>query len=160
MSRLRKWRSLSWADRRLVLQATGMLVRARFRLPSIDFRPEPALAADAGPASPEATMLPRAQAVARLVGMAAAVSPVAVACLHRSLVLWSLLRREGIPCRLRLGAAETGTGPFEAHAWVECAGVALNEPEAYLARYSPFGRAVVPVDRGRVRWRPTRRRPS
>ena len=91
--------------------------------------------AQAPPASSTAA-LARAQHVARLVGIAATHSPIRVACLHRSLVLWWLLRRDGIPCQLRLGA-HAGAGQFEAHAWVQCAGVALEQRPAHGARYSP-----------------------
>ena len=81
---------------------------------------------------------------AALVRIAVANSPVSLTCLHRSLALWWLLRGQGVLCDLRLGAS-TADGPFEAHAWVQCGGVALNERDAHLSRYSPLGEAVVPV---------------
>ena len=62
-----------------------------------------------------------------------------------------LLRRKAIPCELRLGA-RADSGPFGAHAWVQCAGIALNEDAANLAHYRSFGEAVVPVGRSRA-WR-------
>ncbi|MBK6395428.1 MAG: lasso peptide biosynthesis B2 protein [Betaproteobacteria bacterium] len=34
------------------------------------------------------------------------------------------MRREGIPCVSWKLGARRDAGPFEAHAWVECAGVA------------------------------------
>jgi Transglutaminase-like superfamily len=151
MSRWRQWRALARDDRRSLAQAAMLLVYARLRLPFIDFRADPhsAQRADSGVSS--AAALARAQVVARIVGIAAGHSPVRVSCLHRSLVLWWLLRREGIPCQLRLGA-HAAAGQFEAHAWVRCAGVALNQIPADLARYRPFGEAVVPVRRA-ARWR-------
>jgi len=79
--------------------------------------------------------------------MASSGMPGSFTCLHRSLVTWRLLQDEGIPCRLRLGAAEPQGGLFEGHAWVECGGVPLGEQDAHLARSSPFGRAVVPAGR-------------
>jgi len=151
MSKWRRWRELSWTDRRLLLQAALLLVYARLKLPFIEFRVDPATGQELRSAEPADPVLARAQVIARLVGIAAAHSPVALTCLHRSLVLWWLLRRQGIPCALRLGA-NTQSGPFEAHAWVECAGVALNEQGAHLSRYSPFGQAVSPVGRGRPAW--------
>lgn len=147
----RKFRDLSPTDQRLLLQATALLVCARLGLRFIDFRvdsrPGGATAAAAMPASD----LARAVAIARLVGIASAHAPVAVACLHRSLVLWWLLRQNDIPCELRLGA-RAGAGQFGAHAWVQCVGVALNEDAAHLAQYRPFGQALVPVGRHRA-WR-------
>ena len=154
MSDWRKLAGLSWDDRRTLARAAAMLVHVKLTLPSVDFRTERE-AATVGARIAEATRA-RARAVARLVGIASSRVPLRVACLHRSIVLWRLLRRRGIPCELRLGAGTNG-GPFEAHAWVECAGVALNEGAAHLSRYRPFGQAVMPMGR-RPRWlRPTRR---
>ena len=159
MSDWRRLRELSWADRRLLARAAAMLAHARLTLPRVDFRADrDSTAADLQPSIPEAT-LARAQAIARLVGIASARVPFRVACLHRSLVLWRLLRRNGIACELRLGA-RTGARPFEAHAWVECAGVALNEDAPNLSRYQPFDEAVVPVRRGRPLQRLVARRMS
>lgn len=148
MRKWRQWRALSRDDRRLLVVAAALLVYARLRLPFVDFRADPGAAKRARPASyPEAALV-RAQAVARLVGIAAACVPVRVACLHRSLVLWWLLHREGIPGELRLGA-QTGAGPFAAHAWVQFAGVALDEEAAHVAQYAAFAQAVAPVVTGR-----------
>lgn len=156
MSDWRKLAGLSWDDRRTLARAAAMLAHAKLTLPSVDFRTgRDAATIDDDPAA----TLARAQAIARLVGVASSRVPFRVACLHRSIVLWQLLRREGIPCELRLGA-RTDAGPFEAHAWVECAGVALNESEPNLARYSAFGEPVVPVRRGRPLQRLAARRAS
>ena len=157
MSKWRKWRELSWADRLLLMQAAVLLVYARVRLPFIDFRADPDAAERLRSAAPSETLVARAQAIAHLVDIASAHCPVTVACLHRSLVLWWLLRRQGIPCELRLGAG-TESGSFEAHAWVQCVGVALNEQPANLSRYKPFDEAVIPV--GRLPWRLAARRVS
>jgi hypothetical protein len=157
MSDWRKLAGLSWDDRRTLARAAAMLAHVKLTLPSVDFRTERE-AESVGERLSEAT-LARARAVARLVGIASSRIPLRVACLHRSIVLWRLLRREGIPCELKLGA-RTDAGPFEAHAWVECAGVALNESEPDLARYSAFGEPVVPVRRGRPLQRLAARRAS
>jgi len=60
------------------------------------------------------------------------------ACLEQSLALWWLLGRQGIASSLRIGTRKNGE-KFEAHAWVECAGVALNEPEEAHKHYAAFG---------------------
>lgn len=156
MSNWRRWRALAPEDRRKLLQATALLVYARLRLPFIGFRPDPDAAQRADSTELPAATLQRAQVVSRLVGIAAGHGPVRVSCLHRSLVLWWLLRREGIPCELRLGA-RASSGEFEAHAWVQCGGVALDQQPADLARYRPFGEAVLPVQRA-ARWRLALRR--
>ncbi len=154
----RRLAELSWADRRLLARAGAMLAHAKLALPSVDFRADREAVAE-GARKPSPVELARARAVARLVGVAASRVPFRVACLHRSIVLWRILRREGIACKLRLGA-RSGEGRFEAHAWVECGGVALNEDAPNLSRYRPFGDAVVPVRRGRPLQRLATRRAS
>lgn len=58
-------------------------------------------------------------------------------CLEESLVLWWLLGRRGIASQLRIGIRKENA-KFEAHAWVELEGAALNEPEARHHHYAPF----------------------
>lgn len=62
------------------------------------------------------------------------------ACLEQSLALWWLLGRQGIASTVRIGTRKTGQ-KFEAHAWVECDGVALNEVEAPHEHYAAFDEA-------------------
>ena len=45
-------------------------------------------------------------------------------CLPRSLTLYLLLRRRGVPAALRIGVKRY---PFGAHAWVECRGEVLDD---------------------------------
>ena len=61
-------------------------------------------------------------------------------CLEKSLAIWSLLRRRGIASQLRIGARNMGD-KFEAHAWVEHEGVAINEPEDLHRHYATFDTA-------------------
>jgi hypothetical protein len=152
MSKWRKLWQLSWADRRLLLQAAVLLIYAKLRLPHIDFRADSAADSAASfrgqsPAennAPSELEVARAQSIARLVAIASAHSFVRVACLHRSLALWWLLRRQGIRCDLRIGIKAPTPG-FEAHAWVEYAGIALDDTGALSASFRPFARPVVPV---------------
>jgi len=67
-----------------------------------------------------------------------------VTCLQESLALWWLLARQGLLCEVRVGV-RTHADKFEAHAWVEHAGVALNEPEALHAHYAAFDAALASV---------------
>ncbi len=62
-------------------------------------------------------------------------------CLVKSLTLWWLLGRQGIPSQLRVGVRKEG-GNFEAHAWVEREGIALNEPEDRHHHYAAFDAAL------------------
>jgi hypothetical protein len=61
-------------------------------------------------------------------------------CLERSLALWWLLGRQGIGSSVRIGTRKV-EGKFEAHAWVECDGIALNEPEDSHRHYAAFDEA-------------------
>ena len=55
-------------------------------------------------------------------------------CLPRSLTLYLLLRRKGIPATLQIGVKRY---PFGAHAWVECLGEVLDEtPKSW--RHEPY----------------------
>jgi hypothetical protein len=150
MTRWQKWRTLSRDDRKVLLRAAVMLLDARARVSSTEFRPATSRAAAATSGADAALRLARAQSVARLVGMAAVALPGNFTCLHRSLVTWRLLEREGIPCQIQLGVARAGDGPFEAHAWVECQGVPLNEPSDPVDLYKAFDSPVIPLDPGRA----------
>lgn len=57
-------------------------------------------------------------------------------CLEESLVLWYLLRAQNVPARFRIGVRKS-LGKFEAHAWVECDGKALDE-SAEHSHYAAF----------------------
>jgi Transglutaminase-like superfamily len=137
-------------ERALLMRAEWLLVKTYFTLPRTQFVPEPAAQADeaqaAGPDPIQAQALRlRAHHVARLVAYAAAVCPVNVACLHRSLVLWQLLQREQIPCKLRIGVHTDVSQAFTAHAWVECHGEPLHEVADLYQQFGAFAEAVVPV---------------
>jgi len=58
-------------------------------------------------------------------------------CLAKSLTLWWLLGRQGIPSQLRIGTRKDKE-KFEAHAWVERDGTALNEPDEPHHHYAAF----------------------
>lgn len=61
-------------------------------------------------------------------------------CLEKSLALWLLLRQQGTVSSVRIGARKDG-GKFQAHAWVERDGVALNEPGDEHRHYATFDAA-------------------
>jgi hypothetical protein len=67
-------------------------------------------------------------------------------CLEKSLALWWLLGRQGITCELRIGPRKVD-GKFEAHAWVERQGVAVNEPEQLHRHYAPFDATLSSIPR-------------
>jgi hypothetical protein len=62
-------------------------------------------------------------------------------CLEESLALWWLLGRQGIASELRIGVRKQDQ-KFEAHAWVEHEGVAVNELESPHDHYAAFDAAL------------------
>jgi hypothetical protein len=58
-------------------------------------------------------------------------------CLVESLTLWYLLHKQDIPAVLRIGVSKS-TGKFEAHAWVEYEGEALNQHNEQHRHYAAF----------------------
>jgi hypothetical protein len=64
-------------------------------------------------------------------------------CLTRSLYLWWLLRRRGVDSQLRIGVRLTG-GVLDGHAWVEYAGVPVNDRPDVSADFAPFAEPVSP----------------
>lgn len=137
-------------ERMLLLRSVALLVKLRFTLPRTRLEPAPEVAAN-GPVLDPLTIQAqrmRAHHVARLVAYAAAVSPVTVAGLHRSIVLWDLLGREGIPCRLRIGQHDAAAQALGAHPWVECHGEPLHEAADPYQAFIPRSPAVRPARKG------------
>ena len=82
----------------------------------------------------------RAELTSRMVNAAIGHIWRASTCLEKSLALWWLLGRQGIACEVRIGARKQG-GKFEAHAWLERDGVAVNEPQQEHRHYAAFDAA-------------------
>ena len=131
--------------------AQGLFLRASVLLPLISislkwrgFHPTKALLerfllASRGSKNPDAQAL--ASLTARMVRAAGYYGIGNPNCLSVSLALWWLLARQGIPSDLRAGVRKEGA-KFEAHAWVECAGVTLTEPEAKHQEFAAFDAAL------------------
>ena len=85
----------------------------------------------------------RTQLTIRMVNAAVRHMSPGSTCLERSLALWWLLRRQGIASDLRIGARKVDN-KFEAHAWVEHNGIAINEPENLHRHYASFDTAFPP----------------
>jgi hypothetical protein len=58
-------------------------------------------------------------------------------CLQRSIVLWWLLRRDGIETQIKLGARKEQCR-FQAHAWVEYEGEVINDRPEIREEYAIF----------------------
>jgi hypothetical protein len=77
--------------------------------------------------------LPLIVAIERQVAMAGALYPGRALCLEQSIVLYYVLRRLGIPAKLRLGVQPH---PFLAHTWVELSGLPVNDVAEHVKRFA------------------------
>jgi|ERR1700689_5402208 hypothetical protein len=89
------------------------------------------------PARKDGAALDALDRVCNAVNYACIWYPKQVLCLQRSFVTTYLLRKYGIDAQLVLGAQKI---PFQAHAWVEVNGCAVNERSGVRATYSVWDR--------------------
>ena len=91
--------------------------------------------------SSHALTLPEIQALGEAVNIAARHTPFPATCLARSLLLGWLLHRRGIHSDLRIGVRLI-QGALDAHAWVECDGLPVNDRPDVASDFAPFGDPV------------------
>ena len=147
LEQLRRFSQLEAQARRVFLRAAVVLPVVSASLHFRGFRRTHAflqerpldLAAKTNPSSSSAAAL-----TARMVRAAVRHGLGHPTCLEESLVLWWLLRRQGIDSELRIGVRKSG-GKVEAHAWVEREGAALNEPQALHEHYAAFDATLTSV---------------
>src|SRR5579859_3587909 len=140
--RLQRFRALPAPAQRLFLRAAILLPWVATRLKVQGFQAtRDALRHDPDPGGnlslDTMNKNDRAQLTARMVRAVARHGIGNPSCLEESLVLLHLLARQGIAAQLRIGVKKN-VAQFEAHAWVECNGAALNETEALHDHYAPF----------------------
>ena len=85
--------------------------------------------------------MPAIQALGEAVNIAARHTPFHATCLTRSLLLGWMLHRRGVASDLRIGVRLT-QGVLDAHAWVECEGVPMNDQPDVASQFAPFGDLV------------------
>jgi hypothetical protein len=144
----RKFQQLSRAERYLLAQALLLLPLTALALRVIGFRRwQSALSyISSRSESPSANdALEQALRTAGIAGIAARRGFYSANCLSQSLVLWFLLRRQGIESELRIGVRRNAD-LCEAHAWVECLGQVLNDGEDVSERFAPFSGAIVSME--------------
>jgi hypothetical protein len=89
---------------------------------------------NATPRTANSDDLQSAERLARLTDIAGRRGAVTATCLRQSLLIYWLLRRRGFAPELKIGVRKEQAA-FDAHAWVELAGIALGQAD--LA-HSPF----------------------
>ncbi len=62
-------------------------------------------------------------------------------CLVRSLTLWTMLLRRGVPADLRVGFRRRD-GAIQGHAWLEHGGAPVNEALSEARSYVPYDKPV------------------
>jgi hypothetical protein len=139
--RLRRFSALERPARGLFLRAVVLLPLVALSLRWRGFRETQAalqrFLSKANP-EPDAAFASKIAALtAHMVNAADRHGLVHPSCLSKSLTLWWLLGRQGIPSRLRIGIRKEKE-KFEAHAWVERNGTALNEPDEPHHHYAAF----------------------
>ena len=146
----RRLRALSSNERRTLLHVWVLLPATALGLRLFSFkRCQSALASRVGNETDNVyesldEKIERARSIARMVRVAAARGLYRANCLPQALVLWWLLKRQGIESDLRIGVKRSAPA-FEAHAWVEINGIALNEAADLHERFKPFDGAVLPA---------------
>lgn len=144
LEKLRRFNALDRPARKLFLQALALLPLVSLSLRWRGLRAtEAALQKILANCSPEQNpdlVNQRIALTAHMVNAADRHGWVHPSCLAKSLTLWWLLGRRGITSDLRIGIRKEKE-KFEAHAWVERAGMALNEPEERHCHYAAFDAA-------------------
>jgi len=150
-----KWgqfRALGVDERRLLVVALVWLPMVQIGLRMVGYRRMRQLLSRLVPNTPalpevgyrtESRTLENARRVGRMVNIAAGRRPLRATCLARSLLTWWLLRRWGIAGTVVFGVPVTGLA-FAAHAWVEVAGVVVNDAPDVRERFGGLEAVTTP----------------
>jgi Transglutaminase-like superfamily len=133
---LLRFRQVGNRRRRLAIEAAAWLLIARLAL---IFVPFPKLARRLGtfvPPSDRRIVAARAAGAKRHAALAAEIGwavtraarhvPFKAVCLPQAMAARVMLKRRGVDSVMHFGAAKGGTKPFDAHAWLDAAGVEVT----------------------------------
>lgn len=134
--RLSQWRALTPDSRGVLLAAAGLLPVFWIALRVLGLARFHSMLSRR-PLRASTMLVPDAFAVAEQVNRAARHSFLPATCLTRSLLLGWLLRRQGISSELRIGV-RMADGQFQAHAWLECGGVPVNDTMGAIREFAVF----------------------
>ena len=142
--RLRRFSAWEWEAQSLFLRAMALLPAVTLSLRWRGFQATQSTLlktlSNGIPETDSGVVKKRVVLTAHMVHAADRHGLVHLSCLAKSLALWWLLGRQGISAQLRIGIRKEN-GKFEAHAWVERDGAALNEPEEHHHHYAAFDEA-------------------
>lgn len=144
MTNWRKFKQLNRTERLVFYQALLLLPVAAvvLRFPGVRYSRKFFSWLSAGKCSNGYAGQEQANRIAWLVHAAARHGIYKAGCLQRSFILWLLLRRRGIAAEVRIGVRKEGNR-VRAHAWVEYAGIALNEHAEIASEFSPFAFGLI-----------------
>lgn len=133
---LRRFSRLDYRRRRLLAEAVGGLVAARFALLFLSF---PRLARRLGtlvsPTDPRVLETEKAASPSQIgiaedigwaVTRAARYTPFKAVCLPQAITAHTMLRRRGVASVMHFGAAMDESKPLDTHAWLDAAGVEVT----------------------------------
>jgi hypothetical protein len=135
--RLSQFRALSAADQRMFVIAAASLPLIWVGLRAMGLSQLLSLLQRGHLPTATPLQLRDIQKLGELVNAAARHNPFPATCLSRSLLLVWLLSRRGVKSSLRIGVRLT-QGALEAHAWVECDGIPVNDRADVSQRFEPF----------------------
>lgn len=125
LRKLHKAWALSWADWRLLVNISALLLKVRVLLKLFPFKV--VMRRLSGTAGPQNEALSPDWA-AYLLELASRYHVLTPTCLEKALVLCSILRTRGITAELTIGTRKEN-GQFHAHAWVEHQGqIIMGKP--------------------------------
>lgn len=144
MSRWKKFWALSAAEKKIFLTSLYGLPIVYLRLRLFGFKHYLASLQriTLAESHPEIDSLPYAAQTSYLVNGAARLLFRREACLERSIMLWSMLRRQGIEGDLKIGVA-TENKSIRAHAWVEIDGDPINEKPWLSEQFAVFNSSFI-----------------
>ncbi len=135
--RFAKFRSLSGADRRLLIRAALRLMAARLALRLMPLKAARRVVVGnprrLRPAAP-----PPAERIVWAVEAAGRALPGARNCLIQALAAQAMLLRAGYPCDLRIGVARDGAPQMAAHAWLVAGDGSVLIGDFEPGRYRPL----------------------
>ena len=127
MSKLAKLRRLAPCDRRLLIEASLLLLVARAALSLLPFRTVVSAVSSCASSAPldEAAALALVRRVRWAVRAATRNGPGRAVCFPQGIAAHIMLSRRGMPSRLYYGVAKTAAGALDAHVWVRAGSLAV-----------------------------------
>jgi len=139
--RIEQWRQLERWEQWTLVKLCLLLPGVGLSLRIVGFKGAVRILSALLPATdispPDKNALTRAHHLGRLVDIAARYGIYRATCLRRTLALWCLLRRRGVPAEIRVGVRKSDN-TIAAHAWVELAGAVVYQAGDSVDAYMPF----------------------